>query len=105
MKIIINDQEIVLKNTFRSAIAYEQITEKTFNPKTVSEMIIYFYCVVISSGDMEKPITLDDFIAWLDENPLMMQEFSQWVYDVNMQQGEFSKNKKKVTRVKKPKLQ
>lgn len=105
MKITINEQEIVLKNTFRSAIAYEQITEKTFNPRTVTDMLIYFYCVAISSADMEKPITLDEFISWLDDNPNAMTEFSNWVYEVNMQAAEFNKKetKKKVTRARKPK--
>ena len=49
MKVTIKEKEITLKQSFRALIAYEQITNETFNPSTITDMILYFYCVIISS--------------------------------------------------------
>ena len=49
MKITINDKEIELKNKLRAILIYEQITDKTFNPTTLTDMMLYFYCVVLAN--------------------------------------------------------
>lgn len=98
MEIIINNQTIKLKKTFRSVIAYEQATKKPFNPITISEMIMYFYCVVIAS-DTTIEITYDDFLNWLDDNPTAIKEFTEWL--VKMNEIESTTAKKKTVRVSK----
>ena len=82
MEIIINDKTIKLKKTFRSVIAYEQAMKKAFNPTTISETIMYFYCVVIAS-DTNIELTYDDFINWLDDNPTAIKDFTEWLIKVN----------------------
>lgn len=94
MKVTINNQEIILKNSFRALIAYEQITEKAFNPVTMTDMIIYFYSVVISSANLETPISLEDFISYLDENQGLLEEFSNGLLHPKMQTM-YSKRRKK----------
>lgn len=95
MEITINNKKVTLKKTFRSVIAYEQATKKTFNPTTVSETIMFFYCVVIAS-DSELEITFDDFINWLDENETAIKEFTEWLVKVN--EIESTTTKKKTVR-------
>ena len=98
MEITINDKLIKLKKTFRSVIAYEQATKTPFNPKTISETIMYFYCVIIAS-DTTLEITYDDFLNWLDDNPTAIKEFTEWLIKVN--EIEDNKKKKKAVRTKK----
>ena len=98
MNITINDKEIKLKKTFRSVIAYEQAMKQTFNPVTISEIIMYFYCVIIAS-DTELEITYDDFLTWLDDNPNSLSEFTQWLKMMN--EIESTTAKKKTVRTKK----
>ena len=100
MKVTINNQEIILKNAFRALIAYEQITEKAFNPVTMTDMIIYFYSVVISSANLETPISLEDFISYLDENQGLLEEFSKWVIASQNANNVFQKEEKKTSKRK-----
>lgn len=97
MNITINEKEIKLKKTFRSVIAYEQAMKKPFNPTTISETIMYFYCVVIAS-DTSIELTYDDFINWLDEHETAIKEFTEWL--VTISQIESTTAKKKTVRKK-----
>lgn len=92
MTIRINNKEVTLKKTFRSVIAYEQAMKKAFNPTTLSETIMYFYCVIISS-DTELEITYDDFITWLDDNEKSLKDFTEWVIKVNQMEDTTAKKK------------
>lgn len=92
MQITINEKKIQLKKTFRSLIAYESATGKAFNPTTVTESIMYFYCVVISS-DSELELTFDTFMDWLDDNPMALQEFTEWLIEQNSIESKLTKKK------------
>ena len=48
MKIQIKNTEVELKNKMRSLLIYEQITNKPFNPTTVTDMILYFYSTILA---------------------------------------------------------
>ena len=101
MKIIIKDKEIELKKTFRSYVIYESITDKIFAPKTMSDIITYFYSVVLAS-DKDINLTFDEFIDWLDENENVLNEFEQWLTKINEVDSQFqSKKKEKKTKEKK----
>ena len=78
MKVTINEREITLKKTYRSYIIYEAITNKSFAPSTLTDILIYFYAVVTASAkDLE--ITLDEFLEWLDEHENAVNEFYAWL--------------------------
>lgn len=98
MNITINEKDVILKKTFRSVIAYEQAMKKPFNPTTVSETIMYFYCVIIAS-DTELELTFDEFLMWLDEHETALKDFAQWL--VKMNEIESTTAKKKSVRAKK----
>lgn len=91
MKITIKGKEIELVNTMRTMIMYENITEKTFAPESVTDIIIYMYCVVLASSK-DYSLTLDDFIEYIDENPDIFEQFSIWLTDVAKSNGILKKN-------------
>lgn len=81
MTITINNRDIELKYSFRAMMIYEKIQGEAFNPKGVTETIIYMYSTIIAS-DMNANITFDDFINWLDENPTVIEKFSKWLMSI-----------------------
>jgi hypothetical protein len=85
MKIKIKEKEIELKYSYRALMIYENIQKQSFNPKTLSDIIVFFYSVVVSSAK-DRNILFDDFMDWLDENPNVITEFSNWLQSIfNMQ--------------------
>ena len=92
MEITIEDRTIKLKKTFRSVIAYEKAMNKPFNPTTITETIMYFYCVVIASAS-ELELTFDDFLEWLDNEPTAIKEFTEWLIMVNEIESTTAKKK------------
>lgn len=98
MKITIKQKDIELRKTFRSVIAFEQASGKIFNPQTISDTILYFYCVIIASDDSIE-LTFDEFIMWLDDSPTALTEFTQWI--VRQSEIESTLSKKKSVRTKK----
>ena len=92
MEITINNITIKLKKTFRSLIAYESAMGKTFNPTTITESIMYFYCVIISS-DSDIELSFDNFMDWLDNNPNSLKEFTQWLIEQNEIENKLTKKK------------
>lgn len=92
MEIKINDKTIQLKKSFRSLIAYESATGKAFNPSTITESIMYFYCVIISS-DSNLELSFDNFMDWLDDNPMALPEFTEWIVEQNKIDNTLTKKK------------
>ena len=48
MTIRIKGKEYTLKSSFRSYMIYENITGKSFEPTTMTDIINFFFCVVIT---------------------------------------------------------
>lgn len=97
MDITINEKTVTLKKSFRSVIAYEQAMGKSFNPQTLTETIMYFYCTVIAS-DQSVEITFDEFLEYLDENPTAIKDFTDWL--IKQAEIESKLAKKKSTKAK-----
>ena len=90
MEITVKDTTVTLKNTFRSMIMYENIMEKSFVPNGITEILVYFYCVILASKhDIE--LKYEDFLDWIDENPQAIEEFSTWVFELNKIQDKLKK--------------
>jgi len=92
MDITINGKNVTLKKTFRSVIAYEQAMGKSFNPQTITETVMYFYCVIIAS-DQSVEITFDEFLNWLDENPTAIKDFTDWLIKQTEIESKLTKKK------------
>ena len=100
MKVVIKEQEIELKKTMRSYMMFESITDKAFAPKTLTDMITYFYCVVMSSCKGLE-LTFDEFIDWIDEHDGIMPQFTQWLAGVNEIEAGMTKKKRVAKKDKK----
>jgi len=70
-----------LKWSFRALMIYENITKKSFSPKTISDVIIFFYSILCASAKGDT-IQFDDFMNYVDENPQSIAEFSEWLRQV-----------------------
>lgn len=99
MTININGVKVTLKRTLRSLVFYESITKKMFAPETITDVITYYYSVVMSSAkDMQ--LTLDDFMDWLDSDDShasTIGEFSNWLAKANAVESQLSDGEKKRT--------
>lgn len=108
MKITIKEQEVTLKYGFRSLMVYEQIMGKTFEPKGITEVLTFMYCVIISS-EKNLEFSYDEFLDMIDEQPGLIKEFSEWLTET-VQRNNFlapqnvsAADKKKAQKVKKSK--
>ena len=100
MEVVIKEQKIELKKTLRSYIMFESITDKAFAPKNLTDMVTYFYCVVMSSHKGLE-LQFDEFIDWLDEHGEMLQQFTQWLAGVNEIEAGMTKKKRVAKKEKK----
>ena len=91
MTITINNATFELKQTLRSLFIYEKITNEIFNPSTLTNIVIYFYSVVMASNK-NLTITFDDFTDWLDANINELNNFTKWLADVNNKNGYINGN-------------
>ncbi len=69
---------------------YENMTDKSFSSTTMTDMIVFMYCVVISSSK-DYSLTFDEFIDCLDENPTALSEFAEWLQNVVNSNNNFKK--------------
>ena len=91
MTITINEKTIELKYSLRAMLMYENMTDKTFNPSTLTDVITYMYCVVVSSSK-DYSIKFDDFIDVLDSDPSIITKFTEWLNTVVKSNEIFKKN-------------
>lgn len=78
MKLLVKEKEIELKSTFRSMIIYEKVAGKTFNPEGITDILLYFYSVIMAS-DKDCDLEFEEFINMVDENPKLLTDFSVWL--------------------------
>lgn len=80
MIITINKKKITLKYTVRSLMMYENMTQKSFAPSTLTDVITFMYCVVLASTK-DYSLKFDEFINYLDEHPDTVNKFAEWLQD------------------------
>lgn len=81
MKINIKNKTVELKYGFRAMLIYEQIQGKSFEPKTIGDVVVFFYSIVLGSTK-DFSLTYDDFLDWLDDNPSAVTDFSLWMQSI-----------------------
>ena len=75
MKIKIKNKSYDMKYSLRAMMMYENIAEKSFAPTTMTDVITFLYCIVITSTE-DYLYKFDDFV---DKNPDKIQEFTEWL--------------------------
>ena len=106
MRVQIKDRELEIKYTFRAMLIYEKITDKSFMPTGLYDIVMFFYSSILAS-DKDLILTFDEFIDWIDENPYVVGEFSEWLTASVDQQNKLSatmKEKKSDSDKKKSKM-
>lgn len=92
MKITIKDKEIELRQSLRSLIMYENLTEKAFEPKTFQDILTFLFCIVLTSSKNYSLITFDEFIDFIDENHQVLVDMTKWLNDEFAVNGILKKN-------------
>lgn len=84
MKITIDNKEYELKYSFRALMIYENITNKSFEPKSITDIINFFYsCIIVNDlTNGNVPIEYNKFLDWLENNPVELTEFTNWLLGV-----------------------
>lgn len=78
MVLNIKDREVKLRYSMRALMLYENIQNKSFAPSSTTDVLVYMFCVILSS-DKELNLTFDEFLDIVDENPKIMVDFSTWL--------------------------
>lgn len=99
MTININGKDIELKHTFRSYIIYESITGKSFEPHTVTDIITYFYSVLLASKT-DTDVDFDTFLDYLDANGNVLNDFVNWLAEKQKLINNFATDEKTDTEPK-----
>lgn len=74
----IKERDIELRYTMRSLILYENIMNKSFNPQTTLEVMVFFLCVLLGS-DKQLHLTLDELIDIVDADNQVLIDFTTWL--------------------------
>ena len=80
MKVTFNEKEYELKYSFRAYMIYENIMDKSFSPKGLTDMIVFFYSSLLAAAKGDT-IKYEDFLDWLDDNPDELSKFSNWLME------------------------
>lgn len=91
MKFKIKNKSYEMKYGLRAMMMYENIAEHSFAPTTMTDIITFLYCIVITSAE-DYSYKFDDFIDYLDKHPETLNEFTEWLNDVIAIQNNVKKN-------------
>ena len=78
MNIRINNIDYTLKYTIRALFIFEQITNKTFEIKNVTDTYIFFYSIILANN-ANCMLTFTDLINACDEDNTIMQQFNEFL--------------------------
>lgn len=89
MKITINNQDVELKINMKTFLLYENITDTSFTAKSMTDLLTFFYCIVVASMD-NYSLTFDSFLDWVNDNPDHLNEIYKWIIDSQNNQSKLS---------------
>ncbi len=98
-QITINGKNYNIKYSLRALFIFEQITNKSFEIKTLLDNYIFFYSMILASNKDKEPLDWDEFIDALDNNPNLMTDMNEVVenqqkVDKLISQGDGEEQKK-----------
>ncbi len=88
---IFNNREVELKYSIRAMMMYENITGNSFNPQNLTDILTFFYCIVVSSMK-DYSYSFENFIDELDNEPSKLEELTKWMNSNISNQNTFKKN-------------
>lgn len=87
---VINKKEYKMKYTFRALMLFEQITNKMFTIESLSDELIFFYCILLASNP-DNTMTFDEFMDYIDEDPTLLTQFQQFLTDEAIKRNVYRK--------------
>lgn len=106
MDIEIKGEVVKLKYSFRALMIYENIMNKSFEGRGITEILTFMYCVILGS-QKGLEFTYDEFLDLIDTQPNLIKEFSEWLTatveqnNALMMKNVSDEDKKKLAKAKK----
>ena len=85
-----------------SPMRFEKICNATFTGKGITEVLCYLYATILAS-DRDNPLTFDEYMDWIDENPDVISQFSEWLQKVVDKNGYIAQHAEKANAEENPK--
>lgn len=89
MTITINNNEYKVKITLRAMLIFEQITKRPFNPSSMLDEYVYFYCILLANNP-DMNMDFNKFMDALDDNPSIINQYKNILEEYNNQQKLFN---------------
>lgn len=92
MEILINNKVYRLKYTIRALFIFEQITNKQFAIKNITDTYIFLYSVLLANNpDME--LSFEELINFCDDDMTIINNFNKFIFNENQKNNIFDKDK------------
>lgn len=89
MEIDINDKKYKLKYTIRALFIFEQITNRQFAIKNITDTYIFLYSVLLANNpDME--MTFEQLINYCDDDITIIQQFNKFLFNEQQKNNMFN---------------
>lgn len=93
----INGKNYTLKYGLRAMFAFEEMTGKPFEIKSLLDTYCFCFSCIIANQDNES-LDFNEFIDWCDEHPDVIVEFNKYMDEEMKKREVLGKGKKKVTK-------
>lgn len=91
MEIRINNKEYKLKYTLRALFIFEQITNRQFAVKNITDTYIFLYSVLLANNpDME--LSFEELINYCDDDITIINNFNKFLFNENQKNNIFDKD-------------
>lgn len=91
MEIRINNKEYKLKYTLRALFIFEQITNRQFAIKNITDTYIFLYSVLLANNpDME--LSFEELINYCDDDITIINNFNKFLFNENQKNNIFDKD-------------
>lgn len=89
MEININDKKYKLKYTIRALFIFEQITNRQFAIKNITDTYIFLYSVLLANNpDME--MSFEQLINYCDDDITIIQQFNKFLFNEQQKNNMFN---------------
>lgn len=91
MVININNKQYTLKLTLRALILFEKVAGTSFKFDTLSDQILYLYCLILANNE-DVDISLDDLIEAMDNDPTILLKYFEFLTKENTRNAQLKED-------------
>lgn len=78
MDITINNRQYKIKLTLRALILFEKVAGTSFKFDTLSDQILYLYCLILANNE-DVDLNIDDLIEAMDNDPAILLKYFEFL--------------------------